>query len=169
MILGPIRHWYLLEPTEPAARPGPYPVEPVPTEGKFPRPGRALRCGACYSEPGLLCALKACASLASMAALLRGAGSDHRHLPRIGRQPGPVERLLDRAVSQRQRLTAAGLGRRFFDVPFGQLQLTPGRGQALCPFWLPVKEAGRAFLIACSRGKHGLHPPDRGCRHRSPG
>ena len=108
--------------------------------------------------------LKVCTSLASMATLLRGVASDHLDLPRIGRQQLDLwSELLDRAVDQRQHLSATGQDAQFFDVAFSQLQSDPLQvverlyAHFGYPLTASVKGAMRAFLTAYPRDKHGLH------------
>ena len=106
--------------------------------------------------------IKVCASVASLTAMLRGAGSDHIDLHAIGRQQLDWwAKLVDESLSQRKRFAAQQS--QFFDVKLRETVADPldvvRRMYAHFGFALPgeVDTRMRNFMASHPRDRHGSH------------
>jgi hypothetical protein len=106
--------------------------------------------------------IKVCASVASLTAMLRGAGTDHIDLHAIGRQQLDWwAKLVNQALDQRKRF--ADRGAQFFDVRLRETVADPidvvRRMYSHFDYDLSdaVDERIRAFMANNPREKHGLH------------
>jgi hypothetical protein len=106
--------------------------------------------------------IKVCASVASLTAMLRGAGSDHIDLHAIGRQQLDWwAKLVNQSLQQRKQLSARS--DQFFDVKLRETVEDPldvvRRMYAHFGFTLSdqVDERMRAFMASNPRDKHGAH------------